>query len=187
MYCVVGEKVLRCEVSERLENFSWVRIGKSEKGQTVPNNRIFEEEYDAHQFLKNRVIKRVSTDTAVANEVNACKKLYDDFYEETGITVRIIDRLYKSKDVEKQLAHLRKKYNKSEAATQPGVKTPTDSRVYSGKPSSQFKTKKVYTDDPDYKPSAKFSKGSKPTGGAPSKTNKKQGTSSKRTQSRSSK
>ncbi|MGL6174641.1 MAG: hypothetical protein ACRC1P_08555 [Cellulosilyticaceae bacterium] len=146
MYCIVGEKILRCEVSEKLENYSWVRIGRAEKGQTVPNNRVFETEQAAQAFLVKRGKMRTSIDQELSNEVNACKKLYDAFCEETGITVRVIDRLFKVQDVEKQLAHLRKKYNKSEASTQTGTKTPIDSRAYSKKPSSQFKTQKVYKD-----------------------------------------
>ncbi|MGL4362949.1 MAG: hypothetical protein ACRCSG_06780 [Cellulosilyticaceae bacterium] len=150
MYCIVGEKILRCEVSEKLENYSWIRVGRSEKGQTVPNNRIFETEESALAFLKKRSKTRVSIDQELSSEINSCKRMYSDFLKETGISVRLIDRLFKVQDVEKQLAHLRKKYNKSDTTTSGESKTPTDSRFYSKKSSSQFKTQKVYKDSPNH-------------------------------------
>ena len=142
MYCVIGQKVLRCEVSEKLENFSWVRIGKTEKGQTIPNNRIFETEDAARQFIEKRDTLKSAKDKDLLNEIAACKSAYDAFFKETGISVRIIDRLFKINEVEKQIAHLRKKYNKSQEANETGAKTPKDSRQFSTKPSSSFRDKK---------------------------------------------
>lgn len=151
MFCVIGEKILYCEISEKLENYAWVRIGNSEKGQTIPNNRLFEDEASAAKFIKRKKDNAASKDKELIDEINHCKSLYADFERETGIKVRVIDRLFKAKEVEKQLAHLRKKYDKSEAAMQTGAKTPIDSRQFSTKPSNSFKSKQKPASK-DFKP-----------------------------------
>lgn len=155
MYCVIGEKILKCEVSEKLENYSWVRIGKTEKGQTIPNNRIFETEDAAQRFIQKRNTRKSAIDKDILDEVAACKSAYDAFFKETGISVRIIDRLFRIGDVEKQLAHLRKKYNKSEYAKENGAKITKDSRQFSTKPSSSFKSSKEVDKGKTHKPSNK--------------------------------
>lgn len=141
MFCVIKEKILYCEVTEKLENYCWVRIGNATKPQTIPNNRLFEDEASAAQFIKRKKNHHALKDKAIVDEVNHCKSLYADFERETGIKVRVIDRLFRAKEVEKQLAHLRKKYDKSEFASQTGELTLMDSRQLSTKPSSSFKAK----------------------------------------------
>lgn len=140
MYCVIGEKILRCEISEKTENFSWVIIGKSDKKQTIPNNRIFETHEQGEAYIKRKAQTKTALDKQVIDQVYECKRLYAEFEKETGISVRVIDRCFKPKEVKKQLDHLRKKYSKSEAG-QKGERVEKDSRSFSKKSSSSYRDK----------------------------------------------
>lgn len=138
MYCVIGEKILRCEVVEKLEENSWCKIGSTTKNKSVANTKLFKSEEEARSFLKKRKYENAVKESKIVDEVHACKALYDAFFNETGIVVRVIDRRFKVKEVESQLAHLRKKYEKSEDAGKGTPKAPKDSRTYSTRSSNTF-------------------------------------------------
>ncbi len=140
MFCVVGQKVLRCEVTEKAENFSWVQIGKSDKKQTVPNNRIFETHEQGQAYIERAAKNKSQAQNDLSQQINTCKRLYDAFEAETGIKVRVIDRCFKPKEVQRQLDHLRKKFNKSEEGMA-GEKAHKDSRAFSTKPSKSYRDK----------------------------------------------
>lgn len=133
MYCVFGEKILKCEVVERLEESSWCKIGTTTKNKSISNNKLFKSEEEARSFLKKQKYEKAVKESKIVDEVHECKVLYDDFFNETGIVVRVIDRRFKVKEVESQLMHLRKKYNKSEDAVKSSPESPKDSRAYSNK------------------------------------------------------
>lgn len=141
MYCVIGEKILRCEVVERLEESSWCKIGTTTKKKSIANTKLFKSEEEARSFMKKRTYEKAVRESKIVDEVHACKALYESFFNETGIVVRVIDRRFKLKEVESQLAHLRKKYNKSADAGKGTPKAPKDARSYSTKSSNTFAIK----------------------------------------------
>ena len=133
MYCVISDKILKCEVVERLEEHSWCKIGATTKNKSISNNKLFKSEEEAKSFLKKQKHEKAVKESKIVDEVHACKALYEAFFNETGINVRVIDRRFKVKEVESQLMHLRKKYNKSEDTQKGMPHAPIDSRVYSNK------------------------------------------------------
>lgn len=133
MYCVISDKILKCEIVERLEEHSWCKIGTTTKNKSISNNKLFKSEEEAKSFLKKQKYEKAVKESKIVDEVHACKALYDAFFNETGIMVRVIDRRFKVKEVESQLMHLRKKYNKSEGAGKGTPTAPKDSRAYSNK------------------------------------------------------
>lgn len=146
MYCVIGEKILKCEVVERLEENSWCKIGTTTKNKSIANTKLFKSEDEARSFIKRRTYEKAVRESKIVDEVRACKDLYEAFFNETGIVVRVIDRRFKLKEVESQLAHLRKKYNKSEDAGKGTPKAPKDARSYSTKSSNTFAIKEQNPD-----------------------------------------
>lgn len=108
MYCVIGEKVLRCEVKKKDELMSLCKVGSSTKEQKIANNRLFETEQEAQGFIKKRKANKVDEGTMVANTVQKCKALYEALYQETGIEVRTIDRQWTITSAEKHIAKLKK-------------------------------------------------------------------------------
>lgn len=112
MYCVIGSKILRCEVREKCSNYSWCKIGDAEKNISIPHNKLFETEEDAALYMEKRDEKKASFVSDISLEVEKCNALYDAFQKETGISVRVIDRKWTSADVTKHLNKLRKKNNK---------------------------------------------------------------------------
>ncbi len=147
MYCVIGEKILRCEINEKTENFSWVTIGKTDKKQTIPNNRIFETHEEGEAYIKRKNQNKASSQKQLVDQVHECKRMYQAFERETGISVRVIDRCFKPKEVQKQLDHLRKKYNKSEEGLS-GQKASKDSRAFSKKSATSYREKETVPNKP---------------------------------------
>lgn len=109
MYCVIGDKVLKCDVVEKLESYSWCKIGSSKKNMSIPNTKLFKTEQEGRNYIGKREQHKIDRDKQITNEVIKCNELYDNFYKETGINVRVIDRRWKSQEVKTQLARLRKK------------------------------------------------------------------------------
>lgn len=108
MYCVIGEKVLRCEVKKKEEMSSLCKVGTAKKEQVISNNRLFQTEEEAAKFIKKRKANKVNESTLVANAVESCKALYEKLYEETGIEVRTIDRQWTVTSAEKHIMKLKK-------------------------------------------------------------------------------
>lgn len=108
MYCVIGEKVLRCEVKKKEEMSSLCKVGSSPKEQSIANNRLFKTEQEAAQFIKKRKMNKVNENKLVANAVETCKALYEKLYEETGIEVRTIDRQWTVSSAEKHIIKLKR-------------------------------------------------------------------------------
>lgn len=109
MYCVLGEKILKCDVVEKLDTYSWCRIGSSTKNLSIPNTKIFNTEQEGRNYIGKREQSKVDKDKQIAAEILKCNELYDNFYKETGISVRVIDRRWKSKEAKTQIDRLRKK------------------------------------------------------------------------------
>lgn len=108
MYCVIGEKILRCEVKKREELSSICRVGSAKSDQVIFNSRLFKTEQEAQEFVGNRKKNKVDERVLVANAVEACTALYEKLYEETGIEVRTIDRQWTISSAEKHVAKLKK-------------------------------------------------------------------------------
>lgn len=108
MYCVIGEKVLRCEVKKKEEMSSLCKVGSAKKEQLIANNRLFQTEGEAANFIKKRKANKVNESTLVANAVETCKALYEKLYEETGIEVRTIDRQWTVTSAEKHIVKLKR-------------------------------------------------------------------------------
>lgn len=108
MYCVIGEKILSCEVKKRDELFSICKVGGSKKEQSIANNRLFKTEEEAAQSIKKRKINRMNENKQVAHAVEVCKALYEKLYEETGIEVRTIDRQWTVNAAEKHIIKLKR-------------------------------------------------------------------------------
>ncbi len=137
MYCVIGEKVLRCEVKKKEEMSSFCKVGGSKKEQVIPNNRIFNTEEEATKFIKKREAYKSKESTLVASAVEASKALYEKLYEETGIEVRIIDRQWTLALAEKHIAYL-----KRTLADKPETHDKNVSKSFSYTPSSNKEHKK---------------------------------------------
>lgn len=108
MYCVIGEKILSCEVKKSDELFSICKVGGSKKEQSVANNRLFKTEEEAVQSIKKRRINKMNENKQVAHAVEVCKALYEKLYEETGIEVRTIDRQWTVNAAEKHIIKLKR-------------------------------------------------------------------------------
>ncbi len=108
MYCVIGEKILRCEVKKKEELSSLCKVGSSPKEQSIANNRLFNTEQEAVQFIKKRKMNKVNENKQVAHAVEACKALYEKLYKETGIEVRTIDRQWTVSSAEKHIEKLKR-------------------------------------------------------------------------------
>ncbi len=108
MYCVIGEKILRCEIKKKEELSSLCKVGSSQKEQNIANNRLFKTEQEAAQFIKKRKMNKVNENKQVANAVVTCKALYEKLYEETGIEVRTIDRQWAVSAAEKHIMKLKR-------------------------------------------------------------------------------
>lgn len=108
MYCVIGEKILRCEVKKKEELSSLCKVGSAQKEQSIANNRLFKTEQEAAQFIKKRKMNKVNENKQVANAVVTCKALYEKLYEETGIEVRTIDRQWAVSAAEKHIMKLKR-------------------------------------------------------------------------------
>lgn len=108
MYCVIGEKILRCEVKKKEELSSLCKVGSAQKEQSIANNRLFKTEQEAAQFIKKRKMNKVNENKQVANAVATCKALYEKLYEETGIEVRTIDRQWTVSSAEKHIIKLKR-------------------------------------------------------------------------------
>ena len=108
MYCVIGEKILSCEVKKRDELFSICKVGGSKKEQSIANNHLFKTEEEAAQSIKKRKINRMNENKQVAHAVEVCKALYEKLYEETGIEVRTIDRQWTANAAEKHIIKLKR-------------------------------------------------------------------------------
>ena len=108
MYCVIGEKILRCEVKKKEELSSICKVGASKKEQSIANNRLFETEEAAAQFIKKRKLNKMNENKQVAHAVEVCKALYEKLYEETGIEVRTIDRQWTVNSAEKHIMKLKR-------------------------------------------------------------------------------
>ncbi|MEG1637248.1 MAG: hypothetical protein RR324_07025, partial [Cellulosilyticaceae bacterium] len=109
MYCVIGEKILKCDVVEKLDTYSWCKIGASTKNLSVPNTKLFNSEEECRSYIGKREQNKVDKDKQIANEVVKCNELYDNFYKETGINIRVIDRRWKAKEAKIQIDRLIKK------------------------------------------------------------------------------
>lgn len=108
MYCVMGEKILRCEVKKKEEMSSICKMSTSNKEQRVANNRLFETEEEAAEFIKERKKNKANENKQVAHAVEVCKALYERLYEETGIEVRTIDREWTVNSAEKHIMKLKR-------------------------------------------------------------------------------
>ena len=108
MYCVIGEKVLRCEVKKKEEMSSMCKVGSSKKEQVISNNRLFETEQAATQFIKNRKVNQKNESKLVISAVEKCTALYEQLYDETGIEVRTIDRQWTVSSAEKHITKLKR-------------------------------------------------------------------------------
>lgn len=108
MYCVIGEKILRCEVKKKEELSSICKVSSSKKEQSIANNRLFETEEAAAQFIKKRKLNKMNENKQVAHAVEVCKALYEKLYEETGIEVRTIDRQWTVNSAEKHIIKLKR-------------------------------------------------------------------------------
>ena len=108
MYCVIGEKILGCEVKKKEELSSICKVGSSKKEQSIANNRLFKTEEEAAQFIKKRKINKMNENKQVAHAVEVCKALYEKLYEETGIEVRTIDRQWTVNAAEKHIMKLKR-------------------------------------------------------------------------------
>lgn len=109
MYCVVGEKVLPCEVKKRDERQSLCKVGAAKKEQRVANNCLFGSEEAARQFLKEKRKAKMEENKQVVTNVEKCNALYDELFKETGIEVRTIDRQWTVSMATKHIASLKKK------------------------------------------------------------------------------
>lgn len=108
MYCVIGEKILGCEVKKKEELSSICKVGSSKKEQSIANNRLFKTEEEAAQFIKKRKLNKMNENKQVAHAVEVCKALYEKLYEETGIEVRTIDRQWTVNAAEKHIMKLKR-------------------------------------------------------------------------------
>ena len=108
MYCVIGEKILRCEVKKKEELSSICKVSSSKKEQSIANNRLFETEEAAAQFIKKRKVNKMNENKQVAHAVEVCNALYEKLYEETGIEVRTIDRQWTVNAAEKHIMKLKR-------------------------------------------------------------------------------
>lgn len=108
MYCVIGEKILRCEVKKKEELSSICKVSSSKKEQSIANNRLFETEEAAAQFIKKRKLNKMNENKQVAHAVEVCNALYEKLYEETGIEVRTIDRQWTVNSAEKHIIKLKR-------------------------------------------------------------------------------
>ena len=109
MYCVVGEKVLPCEVKKRDERVSLCKVGAAKKEQRVANNCLFPSEEAAREFLKKKRKAKVEENKQVVSNVEKCNALYDELFKETGIEVRMIDRQWTVSMATKHIGSLKKK------------------------------------------------------------------------------
>lgn len=109
MYCVIGEKILKCEVKQKQELASICKVGATnKKDQLISNNRLFKTQPEAEEFIKNRKKNKVNENKQIADSVAACKAIYEALYEETGIEVRTIDRQWTISSAEKHVKLLKK-------------------------------------------------------------------------------
>lgn len=109
MYCVLGDKVLQCEVKRKDDRMSVCMVGAGAKEQRVPNNCIFLNEQEARELLKKKRRSQQEESQQVANNVQRCKELYEELFNETGIEVRTIDRQWTINMATKHIASLKKK------------------------------------------------------------------------------
>lgn len=109
MYCVIGEKILKCEVKKKDELSSLCKVGSSKKDQMIANNRLFKTEEEANAFINKRKTNKVNENKLVANAVEKCAEIYEKLYQETGIEVRTIDRQWTVNGAEKHVNMLKKK------------------------------------------------------------------------------
>ncbi|MGL4345290.1 MAG: hypothetical protein ACRCTE_08840 [Cellulosilyticaceae bacterium] len=110
MYCVIGSKILWCEVREKCSTYSWCQIGDAVQNKSIPHNKLFKTQEEASAYIEQRDQKKAAFVQDISTEVDKCNALYDAFLQETGICVRVIDRKWSSVEVSKQLAKLRKKH-----------------------------------------------------------------------------
>lgn len=108
MYCVIGEKILKCEIKQKQEISSICRIGTAKKDQTMSNSRIFNTQPEAEEFLKKKKKNQVNENKQIADSVERCNAIYEALYEETGIQVRTIDRQWTISSAEKHVKTLKK-------------------------------------------------------------------------------
>lgn len=154
MYCIIGDKILRCEVISKQEDTCLCKVGKAGTSKHISNKKLFDTEAAANSFLLKREKNKQDADKKISEDITKCEALYNALFEETGITVRLIDRRFRVKEAESQIAHLRKKYNKRFENQEDKPREATDSRKYSTKSSSAFRAKepadKKNTRQPQY-------------------------------------
>ncbi|MGL4346212.1 MAG: hypothetical protein ACRCTE_13520 [Cellulosilyticaceae bacterium] len=108
MYCVLGDKVLRCDVKKKLEGFSLCRVGTAQKEQRVPNECVFQNEGAAREFLKQKRRNKSQEQVQVSSAMDKCNEIYQRLLEETGIDVRLIDRQWTVSAAHKHAVSLKK-------------------------------------------------------------------------------
>ncbi|MEF9959734.1 MAG: hypothetical protein RR448_08465 [Niameybacter sp.] len=132
MYCVVGEKVLQCEVKKKDERASVCKVGAAKKEQRVANNCIFASEEVARDFLKKKRKSQIEENNQVVSNVQRCNEMYEELFKETGIEVRTIDRQWTINMATKHIASLKKKI-----ADKPELHAKNVSKAFHGAPSKK--------------------------------------------------
>lgn len=117
MYCVIGEKILKCNIIEKQEAYSWCKIGTAEKNKSIPNTKLFSTQEQAQKYIKEKENKKGIQERKIQDEVKGCKELYEAFYKETGINVRVIDRKWHIREAQKQINKIRKSKEKKKKGT----------------------------------------------------------------------
>lgn len=115
MYCVIGEKVLKCDVIEKQEAYSWCKIGEATKNKSIPNTKLFTTQEQAQKYMKDRDRRKGQQVRQIEEDVKKCKEIYEELYKETGINVRVIDRKFRVADAQKHANKVRKGRAKKEA------------------------------------------------------------------------
>ena len=152
MYCVVGEKVLPCEVIRKDERLSLCKVGAAKKEQRVANNCLFSSEESAREFLKKKRKAKMEENKQVASNVEKCNDLYEELFKETGIEVRMIDRQWTVSMATKHIGSLKKKL-----ADKPEMHSKNVSKAFHCAPSKK---------ESDVKRGRNTSNGKKPSQGA---------------------
>lgn len=85
MYCVIGEKILRCEVKKKEELSSICKVSSSKKEQSIANNRLFETEEAAAQFIKKRKLNKMNENKQVAHLWKYVTHYMKNFMKKQGL------------------------------------------------------------------------------------------------------
>lgn len=112
MFCVIGEKILKCEVIEKKEGYAWCKIGSAKKNKSVPYTRLFANEDAAKDYLKSKAKNKAQFNVQIQQEVEKCEAVYQKFFEETGIKVRTIDKKWRLKEAQMDVAQRKKRLQK---------------------------------------------------------------------------